>query len=173
MRPRFGRGGRRGCRAPPCGLVGSSRPLWGGGGGGTIWRNLELSGPNLGPAGPAQPKLGGADPYPRPPPTTHPPKWPCRCLARSTTKATKGEGSAVRRPLGRLPEVLDFGIFTPSNFAHGAQWSQKGPQIGPKIGFGAQKKTDTPIDVLNQLDIFLVNFIFHLDTTKIGLQKGL
>ena len=126
-------------------------------------RNLEFLGPNLGPTeqtpspGPRRPST---DPF-------------TISVPRSTTKTTKGQGIAIRRPLGRLPEVLDFGIFTPPNFAPGAQWSQKGPQIGPKIGFGAQKKTDTPIDVLNQLDIFLVNFIFHLDTTKIGLQKGL
>ena len=95
-------------------------------------------------------------------------------VPRSTTKATKGQGSAIWRPLGRLPEVLDFGIFTPPNFAPGAQWSQKGPQMGPKIGFGAKKKTDTPMNALNPLGTFWDILIFHLDDTmKIGLQKGL
>jgi hypothetical protein len=61
-------------------------------------------------------------------------------VLRIITKATKGQGSAIRRPLGRLPEVFDFGIFAPPNFARGAPWSQKGPRMGNKIVFGAKKK---------------------------------
>ena len=51
-----------------------------------------------------------------------------------------GQCSAIGRPLGRFPKVPDFGIFSPLNFAPSADSGQKGPQTGPKIGFGANKK---------------------------------
>lgn len=51
-----------------------------------------------------------------------------------------GQGSAIGWPLGRFPKVPDFGIFSPLNFAPSADSGQKGPQTGPKIGFGANKK---------------------------------
>ena len=73
-------------------------------------------------------------------PIDHPPAQVAVWVPRSTTKANKGQGIAIRRPLGRLPEVLGFGIFTPQNFAPEAQWSQKSPEIGLKIGFGAKTK---------------------------------
>ena len=59
---------------------------------------------------------------------------------RSTVQATMGQGSAIGWPLGRFPKVSDFGIFSPLNFAPSADSGQKGPQTGPKIGFGANKK---------------------------------
>ena len=52
-----------------------------------------------------------------------------------------GQGSAIGWPLGRFPKVPDFGIFSPLNFAPSADSGQKGPQIGLKIGFGANKKS--------------------------------
>ena len=60
-----------------------------------------------------------------PAPIDRPPTQVAIWVPRSATKTTKGQGIAIRRPLGRLPEVLDFGIFTPPNFAPGVQWSQK------------------------------------------------
>ena len=51
-----------------------------------------------------------------------------------------GQGNAIGWPLGRFPKVPDFGIFSPLNFAPSADSGQKGPQTGPKIGFGANKK---------------------------------
>jgi hypothetical protein len=77
-----------------------------------------------------------------------------------------GQGIAIGRPLGRFPKVPDFGIFSPLNFAPSVDSGQKGPQIGLKIGFGAKKKTDTPMDALNPLDTFRGNFILHHDGTK-------
>ena len=69
-----------------------------------------------------------------------------------------GQGIAIGRPLERFPKVPDFGIFSPLNFAPSVDSGQKGPQTGPKIGFGANKS-------------FI--FILHHDRTKNDLQKGL
>jgi hypothetical protein len=70
--------------------------------------------------------------------------------------------------------VPDFGIFSPLNFAPSADSGQKGPQTGPKIGFGANKKNPfTPIDAPNPLGTLWGIFILHHDATKNGLQKGL
>ena len=51
-----------------------------------------------------------------------------------------GQCSAIGRPLGRISKVPDFGIFSPLKFAPSVDSGQKGPQTGPKIGFGANKK---------------------------------
>jgi hypothetical protein len=68
--------------------------------------------------------------------------------------------------------VFDFGIFAPPNFARGAQWSQKGPQMGNKIGFGAkQKNVHTPMGALHSLGTFRDSFIFIVIRRKKTKKK--
>ena len=84
-----------------------------------------------------------------------------------------GQGSAIGWPLGRFPKVPDFGIFSPLNFAPSADSGQKGPQTGPKIGFGANKKCVDGNRCPKPIGHTLGRFILHYDATKNDLQKGL
>jgi hypothetical protein len=69
--------------------------------------------------------------------------------------------------------VLDFGICSPPDFAAEAQWSRKDPQMGPRIGFGAKKKLRQWMPFKTNWEHFGAFLFFHLDTTKLGLPKGL
>jgi hypothetical protein len=71
-----------------------------------------------------------------------------------------GQGSAIGWPLGRFPKVPDFGIFSPLNVAPSADSGQKGPQIGLKIGFGAQKKKGHANGFIKPIGNILVQFYF-------------